>query len=163
MAKKGDYTLHPAVSSHLERQKLSFTERRHADYKVPIKSPDDFARALGYPIERITKSLFLTANSGARAIALCSINKKVQFGVIAKALDSSRLQIASKDELKDILGYPPTGVSPFGVPCPIFVDSGIMSFETILVGGGEVGVEIELPPDRLVQATSAQILDFAIS
>lgn len=84
----------------------------------------------------------------------------MQFGLIAGSLQCGRLQIASKNDLSGILGYPPKGVSPFGVSCPVYVDRGIMAFETILVGGGEAGVEIEITPEVLVKATAAKVLDF---
>src|SRR4051812_40631826 len=111
--------MHPKVSSHLTREGVSFAERRHADVSIPIKGPNDFAKALGYPIERITKSLYLGSGNGARTIAVCSINKKIRLNVISADLGCARLEVVGKEELARVIGYPPTGVSPFGVGCPI--------------------------------------------
>jgi Cys-tRNA(Pro)/Cys-tRNA(Cys) deacylase len=153
--------VHPSVLRHLQQAQLPFIVHKHADYPGPIRSPQDFAQALGYPIERISKSLFLAAGQNQHAISLCSINKKSNFAPLADRLGWGRLEVAATAELSRVTGYPSHGVSPFGVSLPTFVDSHLMSFETILVGAGQVGVEIELSPHDLVAATSAVVLDFA--
>jgi Cys-tRNA(Pro)/Cys-tRNA(Cys) deacylase len=155
--------VHPNVAKHLQQSQFGFALRKHADYPAPIRSPKDFAQAIGYPIERITKSLFLTARAGKYAISVCSINKKTNFAPLAEKLGWGRLEVASPAELGDITGYPSHGVSPLGVAVPIFIDNHLMGFETILVGAGEVGVEVELSPHDLVAATSAIVLDFTLA
>lgn len=153
--------VHPSVFKHLQQDKVPFVLHKHSDYPGPIGNPRDLAQALGYPVERISKSLFLSAGQDRHAISVCSSNKKSNFAPIAEKLGWGRLEVASAAELSRVTGYPSHGVSPFGVTLPIFIDTQLMSFETILVGAGEIGVEIEISPHDLVSATSAVTLEFA--
>ena len=53
---------HPRVETILNMLSDSpwpITIHRHADLPVPIHSPDNFAKALGYEVERIAKTLLL--------------------------------------------------------------------------------------------------------
>jgi Cys-tRNA(Pro)/Cys-tRNA(Cys) deacylase len=155
--------LHPNVLLHLQRIKISFKLHKHEECAFPIKSPKDFAKALGYPLERITKSLFLSAQADGYAVAVCSINKKSDFSRIAEMLGSRRLEVASQDDLKRVMDYPSQGVSPLGVTLPIFVDSHLMSYETILIGAGQPGYELEISPHDLVASTSAAVTNFTLA
>lgn len=153
--------MHPKVRAHLAAGHVSALERRHADFSVPITNPGDFAKALGYELDRIAKSLVVTTKDGQAAIAVCSTNRRVSFSKISRLLALGRLETAKREVLERLIGYPSGGVSPFGVSCPVVVDSALLQFETILVGAGEMGVEIELRPSDLVKATRALVAEFA--
>jgi len=153
--------VHPSVFTHLQQAQVQFILHKHADYPGPIKTPRDFAEAIGYSIERISKSLFVSAGQDRHAISVCSINKKSNFSPLADKLGWGRLEVGSAAELSRVTDYPSHGVSPLGVTLPIFIDSHLMSFETILVGAGQIGVEIEISPRDLAAATSAVVLEFA--
>lgn len=147
--------MHAKVEAHLIRSGAHFKIRRHSDFEKTIKSPYDFAKCLNYDIDRITKTLFLKSGKSNYLCVVCPVLAKVDFKVISEKLNLSRLQVASQSELADILNYPPMGVSPFGAPCPVLVEEALLTHQTILVGGGETGVEIELSPDNLVSITTS--------
>jgi Cys-tRNA(Pro)/Cys-tRNA(Cys) deacylase len=74
------------------------------------------------------------------------------------------VEVASKDELQQIIGYASTGVTPLGVDSiKIFVDRSLLDFETILTGAGIPGVEIELSPNDLMNLTGALLLDIILT
>jgi Cys-tRNA(Pro)/Cys-tRNA(Cys) deacylase len=150
-------TIHPKIQERLNQQVETFEVREHAAFGIPIKSPADFARALGYPIERIVKSVLLRGQSSQEfLLAVCSVNKKFDLIAIAKLFHTARLELATAGELLEKTGYPPTGVSPIGVESiPVIVDQGILAYETILIGGGVAGVEIEIAPRDMVACSKA--------
>jgi Cys-tRNA(Pro)/Cys-tRNA(Cys) deacylase len=150
--------MHERIAKALSASGAEFRERRHADLPPPIRSPKDFAAAIGYPLSRITKSLFLRDRSSEKfAVAVCSVDRKLDLIKLAAELRSDRLELASPDVLRQFLDYPPTGVSPLGVEAyPVFLDEGIFTFETVLVGGGVVGVEIEIAPDILQRISNGK-------
>lgn len=67
--------------------------------------------------------------------------------------------MAKTEELAEIIGYPPNGVSPLGAPndVPVLVDDSLLEFPSVLIGAGQAAVEIELPPTDLTNLAKAQI------
>lgn len=144
----------------LNQASAEYIERRHADAGVPINNSHDFANILGYNISRITKSLLLKA-TGADIFCLVvlSTDKKFAPKTLTKLLKVKHLQIASKEDLAIVVGYPPQGVSPVGTEnISVFMDKALLQFPTILIGSGEVATEIEIDPQTLAKITKATVL-----
>ena len=60
-------------------------------------------------------------------------------------------------------GVSPKGVSPLGLgQIPLIVDESLFSHGTMLVGGGAIGVDIELDPRDLARVTHAKAASIAI-
>jgi Cys-tRNA(Pro)/Cys-tRNA(Cys) deacylase len=152
-------TIHPKIEERLKQSGESFEIRKHSAFEVPINSPADFARALGYPIERVAKTVLLRSQSGeAYVLAVCSVNRRFDLAIIAALFGTARLELATARELLEKTGYPPTGVSPIGVDAiPVVLDQGLIPYETILIGGGTVGVEIEISPSGVIACAKAMV------
>lgn len=50
--------------------------RDHGKLSSQIRNPNDFAAALGYPIQRITKTLFLRSRDGRAYAAVCLMDRR---------------------------------------------------------------------------------------
>ncbi|HSI49719.1 MAG TPA: YbaK/EbsC family protein [Ideonella sp.] len=150
----------PRITEVLNTAKVLYSVRRHDDFEQPIRTPADFADALGYDLSRITKTLFLKGRVGARHyLVVCGMDKRIDLHSLAAKLDEGRLEMASLSELRDLVGYPPTSVTPIAVPdIPVFVDETLFSHATILTGAGVPRVEIELAPTDLRTLCNAQPL-----
>ena len=150
--------VHPRVREVLARHNVPVRVRRHADQPIPIHGPQDFARALGYDIGRITKSLFVRcACHGRYAVIVCPVRQRVDMPRIARHLGCSRLELATLAELEALLGFSPGGVSPIGIgDIPVLLDEQLLDHPTVLVAAGEVAVELEIEPARLAAITRAQ-------
>jgi Cys-tRNA(Pro)/Cys-tRNA(Cys) deacylase len=162
-----DIIPHPLVASALAKADVPHTIRCHADCPFPILSPKDFARCLGWPLGRITKSLFLELTApdanASFAMAVCGVVHRVDFSILARRWNVAHVKLASRASLAEQLGYPPTGVSPLGVNSfPVAIDEAVFSHETVLVGGGVAGVEVEIAPVDLQRASGAARLAFAL-
>ena len=57
-------------------------------------------------------------------------------------------------ELLPLTGYVHGGCSPFGMkkPFPTYLDETAVLFDTILVSGGRIGVQVEVAPQDLLNA-----------
>lgn len=123
----------------------------------------DFALYLGYDLARITKTLFCRSTRRDHfALVVAPMPSKVDFASIAAALGCPRMEVADKAELEARLGYPPHGVSPLGAEgFPVFLDASLLAHETILVGSGMTGIELEIEPAALARVTSAQVIPLA--
>jgi Cys-tRNA(Pro)/Cys-tRNA(Cys) deacylase len=150
--------MHPNVQKILDAGHVTYRAVRHDSFSVPINSPLDFAQALNYDLERITKSVFLRSKTKDQyMMAVCSINKKLNLPELALLSNSGKLEVADKQELADLVGYPINGVCAIGLSpdITVFMDNVLLSFPTVLIGSGEAAVEIELAPAELLKASNA--------
>ncbi|RZJ78219.1 MAG: hypothetical protein EOO47_14515 [Flavobacterium sp.] len=158
--------MHPKIKDKLTEAQLIYQEIKHATFDKPINSPLDFAHALGYEIGRITKSVFLRAKTKDKYImAVCSCHKKLDFPKLAQLAKVNKLEVADKIELAEMIGYPPTGVCAIGLTANIevFIDAELLDHQTILVGSGEVAIEIELHPQDLLLITNAKTDEISLA
>jgi Cys-tRNA(Pro)/Cys-tRNA(Cys) deacylase len=154
--------MHQKIAELLQGSPYQYRVHEHAKLSNAIRSPQDFANALGYEISRIAKTLFLKSSSpSGYALAVCSVERKVDFDLLAEALGVKHFQVARREELQEQLGYPQYSVSPLAVRAyPIVIDEDLLTRPTVLVGAGEVGIEIELSPADLLALTQAKVLRF---
>jgi Cys-tRNA(Pro)/Cys-tRNA(Cys) deacylase len=159
-------TLSLRVKQHIESLQIQYSVRYHNEMAEEIRSPGDFAAALGYELARITKSVFCRSQvGGTYALLVSPMDQLIDFKEASRALDNGRLEVATPEQLKQVLGYPRHGVSPFGLTSgvSVLVARQLLVYESILVGGGAVGVEIEVSPHELIRATNAIVGDIAKS
>ena len=149
------------MAAHLQRSATSFKLWNHTDLPGSIQSPADFARASGFMIDQITKSLLLASGTDNFAIAVCPVQATCDFPLLAAVLQVGRLKMASSKDLGRVTGYPRNGVSPLGLDVPVVLDETCTEFETILIGAGVVGTEVEIAPLALVTSTRAVVAKFA--
>jgi Cys-tRNA(Pro)/Cys-tRNA(Cys) deacylase len=158
--------VHPNIEQVLREHPVEYTVHRHEAFSAPIHSPADFAAELGYELGRITKTLLVrsTAGGDAHGLVVAPMGKKIDFRAVAGLLGVRRVEVAPASDLLSLTGYPEKGVSPLGVKnLRVFMDEALFQFQTILVGAGAVGVEIELRPADLAAITGAQRAALAIS
>lgn len=152
--------MHPKVEAILRSSALMYKVHRHADLPVPIQNPQDFAQALGYHLDCITKSVLLNAEpEEVYCLAVCSVDRKINLKLLAALTHTRRVHLARAEELQRLTDYPSRGVSPLGIAdIPIYIDESLLTLPTILIGAGEIGVEIELSPTDLVTLAHATVI-----
>jgi Cys-tRNA(Pro)/Cys-tRNA(Cys) deacylase len=112
----------------------------------------------------VTKSVFCRSQSKASyAVLVGPVDKRIDFKLASQALGAGRLEVASAQELDQLIGYPRHGVSPFGLDSAIsvVVARELLSYDSVLVGAGAPGVEIEVAPRELIRATNALVENIA--
>ncbi len=152
--------LHVNVRAAISGLDVKYKVYDHADFAAEISSPADFAAALGYPVERIAKTLFLCSQDRrVYAAAVCPASRRLDFKSAAGAVGVKRVQAASAEDLQARTGYPGNGVSPLGLAggIAVVVDSLLLDYPTVLIGGGAAAVEIEISPSDLVQISGAEV------
>lgn len=152
--------MHPNVNKVLIDSNIPHREIRHDSFNFPINSPKDFALALKYDLNRITKSVFLRSKSKEKYImAVCSINEKLNLPQLALLAHVNKLEVADKQELAGMIGYPPNGVCCIGIPANIetYIEKSLNTLPSILIGSGEPGIEIEISPANLAIASNASL------
>lgn len=158
--------LHIRVREQLDAAAVPYTLRDHGSFQATIASPADFAAALGYPLGRITKTLVCQSRStGVLAAVVCPMDMRIDFKRIAQELDCGRLEAASPQLLESATGYPRGGVSPLGLDTQIdiVIARQVLDYETVLIGGGALGIELEIAPHELIRITGARTIEFGAS
>lgn len=155
--------LAPRIADALAASAIRYRVHRHDDFASPIRSPKDFADALGYELSRITKTLFLRSRDGdCHYLVACSMDKRVDLQGLATRLEARRLEMAPPDELQRRIGYPPTSVTPIATTgVPVFMDETLLRHPTVLTGAGVPRVEIEIAPADLANLCRARIVSMA--
>lgn len=150
----------PRVIEALRAAATGYRVHRHDDYAQPIRTPQDFAGALGYSLARITKTLFLRCrDSGRHFLLVCGMDRRVDLKGLAPRLDAGRLELGSLADLQRHVGYPPTSVTPIAVErIPVVIDESLMQHATVLTGSGVPRVEIELAPRDLQALCDARVM-----
>jgi Cys-tRNA(Pro)/Cys-tRNA(Cys) deacylase len=149
--------VHANVARVLAGGNIPFRVLRHANFPEPINNPADFARQLGYDLARITKTLLVRSTDGSRfALVVAPMGFRVDFHTLATMIAVKKVEVASPSELQALTSYPRNGVSPLGVEnADVLMEASLLQFETILIGSGETGVEIEIAPRDLLSLTGA--------
>jgi Cys-tRNA(Pro)/Cys-tRNA(Cys) deacylase len=152
--------LHENVRAAIRGLDAEWKVYDHRELATEIRTPAEFASALGYPVERIAKTLFLCSpDRQAYAAAVCSVSRRLDFKSAVGAIRVSRVEVASAEDLAVKTGYPRNGVSPLGLAdgISVVVDSLVLNYPSILIGGGAAAVEIEIAPADLVRISGAAV------
>ncbi len=150
----------PRIMQALDKAALDYRVHCHDDFAQSIRTPQDFARALGYDHSRITKTLFVKCRDAERYYLLvCGMDKRVDLHGLSERLGAKRLELASLPELQRHVGYPPTSVTPIAVSgISVFMDESLLRHPTVLTGSGVPRVEIEIAPADLQSLCGAQTM-----
>ena len=163
-------TDHPRVDDVLGLLKPSrFRIWQHAALGKPIRSAADFAHAIGVDLGRIAKTVVVGRRGwpperrmaepvGAYAAVCLPSPRKINLSAVAQTFGWLACELATTAELEKLLGVSPLGLGQI----PLIVDESLFSHSTMLVGGGAIGVDIELDPRDLVGVTNARAASIAV-
>lgn len=128
------------------------TDRRHA-YGA------EAAAALAVDPERMLKTLIVTLDDGRLAVAIVPVASELDLKAFAGAVGARKATLAEAAAAERATGYVVGGISPFGQRrrLPVVVDGSVVGLRTVLVSGGRRGLQLELAPGDLVDATTATV------
>lgn len=136
-------------------------EERFYDFDEKDLSGMHAAAAVCMPPEQVFKTLVARgARTGIHVFCIpvcCELDLKKA----AKAAGDKNMELVPVKELLSLTGYIRGGCSPVGMKkqYPTYLDETAMLWDTIAVSAGERGHQMLLPPDGLLQVTSAKLSD----
>ncbi|NNK93476.1 MAG: Cys-tRNA(Pro) deacylase [Desulfobacterales bacterium] len=106
--------------------------------------------------EQVYKTLVAQLDGGELAVAIVPVAKKLNLKLFAKACGSKKATMADKAVVQNATGYVLGGVSPLGQKKPLktVIDSSAADCHSIFVSAGRRGLELELGPRKLLEATN---------
>lgn len=150
----------PTVIYLLEKHKISYEIHRHSLQDEEIRIPQDFAKALGYDVACISKTMFVRdPERSTYALVVCGATRQPDLKKIAQLLGVRQLVCADLREMRRKIGHPPFSITPIGIQgIPTFMDEDLLRFPTILTGSGVKRMEIELAPADLQRLSNAHVM-----
>lgn len=109
------------------------------------------AEKLGVPVARVFKTLVVSLDNTALAVAVIPVSDMLSMKLMAKATGAKKATMAAKSDVERATGYVLGGVSPLGQKKRLrtIIDSSVKNQHTVYVSAGRRGLEIELSPDDL--------------
>jgi Cys-tRNA(Pro) deacylase len=111
------------------------------------------AATAGCELGQIVKTLVIYV-SGAPCLALVAGDRRLDDRLVSAHFSVGRKQVklASAEQVLALTGYPPGGVSPFGLPAAleVLIDESLRRFETVWVAGGTASAIFPIALDDLV-------------
>ena len=119
-----------------------------------VHSLEQAARERGQRPEQIIRSILFRMPDDQFIMVLTAGPAQISWQRIRAYLQTSRITMASADEVLRVTGYPTGAVSPFGLPQPlrILLDRNILSEEVVSIGSGIRNTTIILRREDLIQA-----------
>lgn len=114
------------------------------------------AAALGVEAERVFKTLMASVD-GTLVAAVVPVSGSLDLKALAQVLGGRRATMADPALAQRRTGYVLGGISPIGQrhASPVVVDTSALTHGTVLVSGGQRGLDVELAPGDLVRASRA--------
>jgi Cys-tRNA(Pro)/Cys-tRNA(Cys) deacylase len=146
-----DPTNHTPVTDALDAQGISYRFFRHPGQ---VTSLEQAARERGQRPEQIVRSILFRLPEENFVMVLVAGPAQISWPRLREFLGTSRMTMASQDEVLRLTGYPTGAVSPFGLPrqIRILMDRSVLKEEEISIGSGIRHTTVILRQDELIRA-----------
>ena len=131
-------------------------------HKKPLRSLQKAAHERGLEPTQIVRSLLFRCEDEAYVMVLMAGPRKVNWPKLRRHLGVSRIATATSEQVRDVTGYPPGSVSPFGLSSSlrILADRSILTHEQISLGAGISNAGVILKRDDLLKVLDLEMGDF---
>ncbi len=145
----------------LEAKKVAYTAHY---YDPAIHSAQGVAEALHIPAHQIFKTLVAlpAAGKGRPLLAIVPGDNELDLKKLAEAADEKKLRMATQKEAESLTGLLVGGISALALlnkGFRVFLDASANDHSTILVNGGQRGINVQLAPKDLANVVNARVAD----
>lgn len=115
------------------------------------------AAKIGQSPQRVFKTLVTRGQSGAYYVFVLPCTGELHLKAAAKAAGEKAVTMIPVAEINKVTGYIRGGCSPLGMKkqYKTLVDESCLGFESIVVSGGKIGTQIDVPVKILLELTGA--------
>lgn len=139
-------------------------EQRRIDYETLTYSPeihsaDIVAEALGLPARLVYKTLVVLPERGRPLLVMIAGDRELDLRATAKAIGQKRVAMAPKREAERLTGLLVGGIGALALlnkGFDVYIDERALAEETILVNGGQRGLNLRLRVAELIAVTGAK-------
>ena len=154
-------------SKEVKTNAMRILERNKIPYKEYTYECDEFVDALkvadtlGQPYELLYKTLVTIGNSRNYFVFVIPIAEELDMKKAAKSVGEKSVSMIHVKDINAITGYIRGGCTPIGMKkqFPTFIHESAADFDTIIISGGRLGVQLILSPQDLIKVTRGQFAD----
>ena len=146
------------VTRLLQSRKIVFTTHEFSAEKLGAQ---EVAALLGFEPSRVFKTIVaVRTGAGKPILAVMPGDRELNLKLAAKAVGEKKIKTASHADAEALTKLQTGGISPLALVnrgFQILIDRSALNFDTILVSGGQRGLNIELAPKDLIALVSAKV------
>lgn len=141
-----------------KRAKVNYTVHEYEHDPSAPSYGNEAAEKMGVEPNRVFKTLVVSVDGKALAVAVLPVTHMLSLKLIARAAGAKKAAMADKQAVQRSTGYVLGGVSPLGQKKRLktYIDSSAQQYDTIFVSAGKRGLEIELAPEALAGLSDGQ-------
>lgn len=119
------------------------------------------AKATGMDVERVYKTLVTQGASREYYVCVIPVAAELDLKKAAKHFGEKKIEMIHAKDITEITGYIKGGCSPVAMKkqFPTAIDKSADAFSNIVVSGGRVGLQMELPAAALCELTGATLAE----
>lgn len=119
------------------------------------------ARATGFPLHQIVKTLVVELVSKNHVLALMPGDRQLSLKKTAAACRAKKAAMADTATAQRLTGYLVGGISPFGTTkqLPVVMEKDILACDTIVINAGQRGMMLKLHPNDVATETRGTVAD----
>jgi len=147
---------------------IRLVEAAGISYKMyTYDAPDGFmdglsvARTLGQDPEQVFKTLVTWSSNKEYFVCVIPVGEELDLKKAAKHFGVKKIEMIPSRDITKVTGYIKGGCSPIGMkkPFPTAIHISASDFDSIIVSGGRVGLQMELPVNALLEMTAGSLAD----
>lgn len=147
---------------------MRILDKNKVSYEVVSYDCEEFvdgihiADLLGQPYEISFKTLVAVGKSENYYVFVLPVDKEVDFKKAAKCAGEKSVELIAVKDINGVTGYIRGGCTPVGMKklFPTFIQQSAQNFDTIIISGGQLGVQIHLNPQDLLRVVNGVYADF---
>ncbi|GEC87872.1 Cys-tRNA(Pro) deacylase [Brevibacillus brevis] len=146
----------------LDKEKIAYTMLTYATDDGKIDGIA-VAQKIGREENVVYKTLISQGTSKSYYVFVIPVEAELDLKKAAKAVGEKKIEMIPVKEITKVSGYIRGGCSPVGMKklFPTVIDQRAQLLETIIVSGGNIGVQIEMAVEGLLQATKGSLADIS--
>ncbi len=119
------------------------------------------ARKLGQDVNAVYKTLVTRGAGGGIYVFVIPVARELDLKKAARAVGEKSIQMVHVDEINKLTGYIRGGCSPVGMKklYPTTFDSRVLELPAVMVSGGRIGTQVEVPPQELLRLVRGKTAD----
>ena len=132
-------------------------------YEPEEKGAEFAAKATGYPLARMVKTLVVELDRKSYCLALLPGHRELDLKKLAALCGAKRSAMVDIKTAERLTGYLVGGISPFGTQQRLktFMEESILANEEILINAGQRGVMLKMAPGDIVAALGCKVMSIA--
>lgn len=156
-------------SANIETSVISFLDSTDVPYEVMEIDPDfadtaEFCEKYDVPLENSANTIIVASKKKPKTFTASVVRATHRLDVnhvVKPMMDVGKVSFARAEETAELTGMMIGGVTALALPpeLPIYVDSGLMNLDYIILGGGSRSIKIKISPKIFAAVPNAEVIE----